>query len=403
MKIVHINATDARGGAAIACMRHNEAMCAVGLQSEVLVASKTHGIDRLLQSFYYRINNRRESKLHATANFSLMSYGLPLYNNPIVKSADIIFLHWVCANSLSINGVERILQLGKPTFWYMHDMFPFTGGCHHALSCMGYTKQCLNCPQIGNKSYKGVAAKQLAHKIDHWRHYSNLEFIAPSSWEADCARESTLCRGHNVHVVPNILNTDIYRPLNVAAKVSLGLDPNKKTILFGATRISSPYKGAQYAQACLKMLDPNSYEGLVIGRADMSFISQLPLRVVQTGFLTDDDSIVRAYNACDTFLMTSIAESFGQVVCESMSCGKPCVSFPTGGVLDLIKHQENGFLTRNYDPVELKEGIEWLFSDEARYKYISHSARTQVVENYSYSKVLDIHSELKPFLNEEKN
>ena len=32
--------------------------------------------------------------------------------------------------------------------------------------------------------------------------------------------------------------------------------------------------------------------------------------MVQTGFLTEDKLIAAAYNACDTFIMTSIAESF---------------------------------------------------------------------------------------------
>lgn len=405
MNIVHINATDARGGAAIACTRHSEAMNTVGLDSKIIVANNFRGINRILKSCYFRINSKREAKLNATANFSLMDFGMPLYKNPVVKNADIVFLHWICANTLSINGVEKILQLGKPTFWYMHDMFPFTGGCHYALSCTGYIHQCLNCPQISNDAYREKAAKQLVRKIDHWRHYLNLEFVAPSSWEAECAKKSALCKGHKIHVVPNILNTDIYKPIynNNEAKAFFGLNPQKKTVLFSATRIGSPYKGAKYARECLKMLDSDRYEGLVMGRADMDFISDLPIRVVQTGFLSDDYLIAKAYNACDTFLMTSIAESFGQVVLEAMACGKPCIGFPTGGVLDLILHKKTGYLTRDYNPLELKEGIEWLFSDGERYKCISSFARDQILRNNSYDKVLNIHSELKPYINERIN
>ena len=168
--------------------------------------------------------------------------------------------------------------------------------------------------------------------------------------------------------------------------------------MFGATRISSPYKGANFAAECLNMLDPNRYEGLVIGRADADFISNLSIHVVQTGFLTEDKLIAAAYNACDTFIMTSIAESFGQVVLEAMSCGKPCVGFPTGGVVDLIRHNKSGYLTQGYDASELKAGIEWLFSDEERYNRLSHAARRQILNENSFAKVLEIHSELKPYL-----
>lgn len=393
MRIVHINATDARGGAAIAMMRHNEAMCRAGLDSCIVVANHSNGIDRLKQSLYFRINSKREAKLCSTANFSLMNFGLPLHKKSIVREADVIFLHWVCANTLSIEGVEQILKLGKPTFWYMHDMFPFTGGCHYALGCNGYKSDCANCPQITNPHCMDVATKQLSCKIAHWSKYKNLEFVSPSTWEAECAKQSALCAGHKIHVAANILDTEIYKPME-SMKVDFGLDPNKKTILFGATRIGSPYKGAKYAHECLSMLDPNKFEGLVIGKADMDFISDLPIRVVQTGFLNNDAEIAKAYNACDTFILTSIAESFGQVVAEAMACGKPCVSFPIGGAIDLIANGITGCLTSTYDARELRDKIEWLFEDTNRYNVISMAARNQVVMNNSFMNVLSVHTEL---------
>lgn len=393
MKIVHINATDARGGAAIAMMRHHEAMCRAGLDSKVVVANHPDWCDRLRQSAYFRINSKREANLCSTANFSLMNFGLPLHRNPIVREADAIFLHWVCANTLSIDGVEAILKLGKPTFWYMHDMFPFTGGCHYALECNGYKSDCSDCPQITNPRSKKLAFEQLTKKIKHWGKYSNLEFVAPSTWEADCALQSALCCGHKVHVAANILDTDVYKPMP-STKVDFGLDPNKKTILFGATRIGSPYKGAKYAHDCMSMLDPEHFEGLVIGRGDMNFISDLPIKVVQTGFLNNDADIARAYNACDTFIMTSIAESFGQVVAEAMACGKPCVGFPTGGVLDLIQHESSGYLTNHNDATELKDGIEWIFKDGDLYNTLSINARKQIFMNNSFFNIINIHIEL---------
>lgn len=400
LKIVHINATDSRGGAAIACSRLNDAMNRAGIDSSMVVANHATGVDRIKQSLYYRINKKKEDKLEPIANFSLMNFGLPIYKNKKVQEANIIFLHWVCANSLSIKGVENILKLGKPTFWFMHDMFPFTGGCHYSLNCDGYNHSCEKCPQISNPHYKNISAKQLANKIRHWQNYHNLEFVSPSTWEAECAKGATLCKSHQIHIAPNILNTDIYKPDKFNFKEKFGLDTNKKTILFGATRINSPYKGASYAHECMSMLDPEKYEGLVIGNADINFIADLPIKVIQTGYLSDDKVIAQAYNACDTFIMTSIAESFGQVVAEAMACGKPCVGFPTGGVLDLIKHRESGYLTSIYDAQELLNGIEWLFEDPNRYQQLSINARKQIVKNNSFQRVLDIHTELHPFLNE---
>lgn len=398
VKIVHINATDNRGGASIACSRHSEAMNKAGMVSNIVTANHPKGFQKILQSLYFRINLPREKKLHSSANFSLMDFGMPLYRNPIVRNADIIYLHWVCANTLSIDGIVKILKLGKPTFWYMHDMFPFTGGCHYAFDCNGYKKGCLNCPQIGNESLKYKAQKQLLEKISKWGDFANLEFVSPSEWEARCAMEASLCNGHKIHIAPNLLDTSIFCPLENRSKQDWGLDPNKLTVLFGAARISSPYKGAKYVRECLQWLDPDRYEGLVMGKADNEFISDLPIKVVQTGFLYDETSIVKAYNACDTFITSSQAESFGQVVAEAMACGKPCVGFPTGGITDLIKHKENGYLTNFNSAAELRNGIEWLFSDKARYNSLSENARNHINDNFSYHLVLEKHPELWPYI-----
>lgn len=399
-KIVHINATGARGGAAIACSRLNDALNRAGISSSMLVADNPSLINRIKKSIFYRINHPKELLLDTEANFSLMRFGLPIYKSREVMDADIIFIHWVCANTLSIEGVEKTLQLGKPTFWFMHDMFPFTGGCHYSLSCDRYKGDCNDCPQIRNKSYKEEARKQLLRKINHWTDYRNLEFIAPSNWEAKCASESSLCRGHKVHVAANIIDTTTYKPATNSFKEKFGLDVNKRTILFGASRINSPYKGAHYAKDCLKMLDPERFEGLVIGNADSSFVKDLPIKVIQTGFLSDDATIAMAYNACDTFIMTSIAESFGQVVAEAMACGKPCIGFPTGGVLDLIKHGQTGFLTKKYEASELIDGIRWIFADGERYNELSRRCRNQILEQNSFLRVKDIHKEIKPYLND---
>lgn len=398
VKIVHINATDKRGGAAIACARLNEALIRAGIQSSMVVANHPSGINRILRSLFYRINNPRERRLRPTANFSLMNFGLPIYKSQLVQEADIIFLHWVCANTLSIHGIEKILELGKPTFWFMHDMFPFTGGCHYAMSCNGYKLSCANCPQIRNDSHKELAYEQLKHKIKHWKRHANLEFISPSKWEAECAKNATLCEGHYIHIAGNLLDTEVYRPLNMDCKNFFGLNKNKKTILFGATRINSPYKGAKYAHECLSLLDPNQFEGLVIGDVDLNFISDLPIKVVHTGFLSKDSDIAMAYNACDTFLMTSIAESFGQVVSEAMACGKPCVVFPTGGVVDLVHHEKTGYVTDSYNVSELKAGIDWLFSNKDRYEQLSKSCRQHILRYNSFNQVLNIHTELRPYL-----
>lgn len=404
MKIVHINTSDTGGGAAIACARHCEAMLSDGHDAKIFVVTKTSRKDYVphphwgwrlyLLPIYRVLYSKFIGKLQSMGTFSVMKYGLPFFNLNEVKNADVIFIHWVNGNALSLKGVESILNLGKPTYWYMHDMFPITGGCHHSLTCNGYKNDCVNCPIIGNTKFKKVAYNQLKQKIKHWQNYTNLEFVTPSTWLSNCVKESKIAEGHRVHIVPNLLNTDIYKPMDINAKRIFGLDPNKKTILFGAAGINSIYKGSKFAQDCLKQLNPEKYEGIVIGSANKDFIRNIPIRIIETGYLSDDISLALTYNACDTFIISSIAENYPNVVLEAMSCGKPCIGFRTGGIPDLIKHEQTGYLTNNKTAEELIKGIEWLFADENRYHILSSAAREQILENNSYLNIKHIYNEI---------
>ena len=392
------------GGAAIACIRHSEAMRAAGADSVVAVAEEhfgrpgvvcgVTGYGKLLHSAYRRLLARKDARLDALGNFGAMSYGHDFASMKEVREADAIFLHWVNNNTLSLKGVECILKLGKPVFWYMHDMFPITGGCHYSFDCQGFESDCKDCPLIRNTSEKSFAARQLLDKLRHWKKYRNLSFVTPSRWLGDLVRSSVLAEGHPVLNVPNVLDTDVYKPLNFSCKELFGLDPAKRTILFGAASLKSIYKGFADVRECLKGLDSSRYEGLVTGEPDPAVLEGIPMRIRTTGFLYDDLSLVMAYNASDAFIIASKAENYPNVVMEAMACGRPCIGYRTGGIPELIRHGESGFVTENNTPAELMRGIEYVFSSDAVYSALSGAARAQIEKNNSYSKVRSLHSEL---------
>ena len=56
----------------------------------------------------------------------------------------------------------------------------------------------------------------------------------------------------------------------------------------------------------------------------------------------------------DVFCLSSIYEGLPLVILETMSLGKQIVSTPAGGVIDVIKDSQNGFLTKTFDKNDLK-------------------------------------------------
>ena len=108
MKIVHINATDSRGGAAIAAFRHCEAMREAGLDAEMLVlvhekksVPYVHSIiangkwAKIKSVLINQIMRFLLMPFHPWAVFSFPFLSVSVAKHPLIKEADLIYIHWV--------------------------------------------------------------------------------------------------------------------------------------------------------------------------------------------------------------------------------------------------------------------------------------------------------------------
>ena len=74
-------------------------------------------------------------------------------------------------------------------------------------------------------------------------------------------------------------------------------------------------------------------------------------------FLGGVPSAARLIAAADLLVLSSAHEGLPVVVMEALAAGVPVVSTRVGGVPDLVKHGQNGYLTRPGDPEALAEAI----------------------------------------------
>ena len=73
------------------------------------------------------------------------------------------------------------------------------------------------------------------------------------------------------------------------------------------------------------------------------------------GFVEDVGNWISIF---DLFVFPSLEEGLGSSLLDVMQQGKPIVASSVGGILDVIKHGENGLLVPPNDPVYLAEAIE---------------------------------------------
>lgn len=65
------------------------------------------------------------------------------------------------------------------------------------------------------------------------------------------------------------------------------------------------------------------------------------------GFIDRDTELPGLYASCDAFLNTSLTETLGLVILESMASGLPVAAVAAGGIADHLRHEENGLAIDN--------------------------------------------------------
>ncbi|HMC49523.1 MAG TPA: glycosyltransferase, partial [Solirubrobacterales bacterium] len=95
-----------------------------------------------------------------------------------------------------------------------------------------------------------------------------------------------------------------------------------------------------------------------------------------------DDVLHSLYRIADVCVVPSIYEPFGLVALEAMASGCPCIVADTGGLREVVPHEEAGLRFRAHDPEALAEmAIRVLSNDEL--------GRSLVAEAYEHLRRFD--------------
>ena len=374
MKVVHITTTD-YGGAYKAAVRISESMQMCGVDSEILLRTKTHD-DTTGTEVLKNIVQKVLSKTKNLINLFLSEGGLTtdhlgtnISKHPLVKNADVIVLHWV-SSFISYKNVEQLIKLKKPIIWVLHDMWLFTGGCHYDLYCGQYAKECLNCQYVRSKwkrklvSYDFKIKKKILAESD-------LTLVMPSTWMLRCADQSLITKRLKKIVIPNPIDKKEF--FKDSKKNSFlkqyGLAESTNIILFGAMNATTnPYKGFQYLKNALQMADKETWVLVVFGNDNSTKLEKNigTIPVLYLGMVNETSKLNKIYNTADVFVAPSKQENYANSVLEAMSCGIPTVAFDVGGMSDLIAHKESGYLAKYGDAAELLNGIEYCIANRDR-------------------------------------
>ncbi len=172
-----------------------------------------------------------------------------------------------------------------------------------------------------------------------------------------------------IAVLPNATDMTRFHPgLDVSdVRQELGIPEGTPVVLFvGAVHMR---KGVGYlmdaSEAILaqhpeaKFLVAGTGPSLEEAKARAACIA--PDRFVFPGFRKD---IGKLMNLASVFVLPSLREGFPQTIVEAYSCGVPVVATAVGGVPDILKDWENGFVIPPRDPDAIAQAVNTLLGDE---------------------------------------
>ena len=412
MRVLIVNTSERTGGAAIAASRLAKALINNGVQAKMLVVEKNTdhlyvatvgGWFRKTWSFVYErfviwLNNLFSRKnLFAV---SIANTGIDITKTPEFKEADVIHLHWINQGMLSLRGIRRILDSGKPVVWTMHDLWPATAICHYPERCERFKSHCRECGML----HKGGCLGDLAARV--WKRKKamlasrSISFVACSRWLCSEARQSALLKEQRIVSIPNPIDTRIFHPVDkVEARKQLQLPEDKQIILFVSQKVSDPRKGMDYLIESLNRLladDPSLRERAVVailgGQAE-EIAERLPMEAYPLGYVSETKRIVTIYSAVDLFVTPSLSDNLPNTIMEAMACGVPCVGFKVGGIPEMIDHLKNGYVANYCDAADFANGIRWVLAG-ADWNELSAACLRKVHTCYSLTSVSLRYTEL---------
>ena len=162
-------------------------------------------------------------------------------------------------------------------------------------------------------------------------------------------------RPEKIRVIPNGIDTDLYKPTpNPEVLAAYGVDPDKPYLLF-VGRLTQQ-KGIIYLLDAIPFLKPGMQIVLCAGAPDTDSLeaetakrveevrARTANRIIWVRQWVPQSHVVPLYTHASVFICPSIYEPFGIINLEAMACGTPVVASAVGGIPEVVVSGETGML-----------------------------------------------------------
>ena len=332
--VIHFS-TSYSGGAAIAAKSLNEALRSNGVNSHIyflsgadlnakeLLTLKRSPWEKFISKTYTAISSIISRKVLFTIYSSKLSSLNRLIESFDPNSTVLHFHNWF--NIGNLEQFSEIANRGYKLVFTLHDERFYTGGCHYALECEGFTSGCEKCPNLPEiLSFAPSGALQRAEKAIN---DSVFTFIAPSKWIELRALSSRLLRSSSVIHIPNYISDSNsgFRKFPPDLNSSYG-----SNLLIGVASVN-PFDSIKGGELLKEVIEKNTE----------SFFELV--------FLKDFSDFNLFWRTIDYLLVPSKIDNSPNVIHEAKMNGIPIIAAAVGGITELLGEQDIRLLDDTYE------------------------------------------------------
>jgi N-acetyl-alpha-D-glucosaminyl L-malate synthase BshA len=184
-----------------------------------------------------------------------------------------------------------------------------------------------------------------------------------------------------IEVIPNFVDLSLYSSERNHRDRSAFAAPGQKILLH-----ISNFRPVKRVVDVVRILERVSREAdavlLMVGEGPERSSAQALVRRLgledRVRFLGTQESIEEIAGLADVFLLPSELESFGLSALEAMACGVPVVGSDAGGLPEVVKHTESGFLLPVGDVEGMAARTLEILKDDERRREMGQAGRRRV-------------------------
>jgi glycosyltransferase involved in cell wall biosynthesis len=252
-------------------------------------------------------------------------------------------------------------------------------------------------------------------KISHTM-YTLQNASAVTSNASELVKKAKAFVDREIILIPNGIDTERFKPMekNVTLAETLGIHtlesgsllPNvqQQTVglqssvigFVGELREKKGLKPLLHAYALINKKQPITL--LIVGEVragedkqafDEFRLSNPDAQIIVTGYISHKD-LPTYYSLIDVFVHPSLRDGMPNALLEAMACERAVVATPVGGIAEVIKDSENGFIVPVNDAESLSKTILQLLEDESLRCTLGKSARQTIQQNFTLHNELDL-------------